>query len=349
MIDLPSENEIFSRIESDWSHPTVSFLCITYNQKDYIEQTIIGFLSQKTSFPYEILIHDDCSEDGTQDIIENYRLKYPNIIRCIYQTENKYSQGISPIIIGGKACKSDYIALCEGDDYWINENKIENQFRFMISDDSISMVVSPGKLEFEGRILKKLDSYYGEEIITMSSQDVLNNTGHLAQTASYLLKREYLVKAREFFIEAPVGDLFIELYSTVFGKLMYYPEIGSVYRIRAKNSWSERMDSGKIGSQLKFISSMEKVIIESRIEEGFKYLDWSIKLSSMYYILSIYYLKAKKYKDFSKAIEKSYNYSVINKQQENLFRFRKYISIFYDLSRPLIYLRRKMKKIIMRY
>ena len=62
---IPTEQEIIKRVKADWSKPKVTFLCITYNQQDYIEDTIKGFLSQKTSFPFEIIIHDDCSTDYT--------------------------------------------------------------------------------------------------------------------------------------------------------------------------------------------------------------------------------------------------------------------------------------------
>ena len=218
MLYLPSEAEILSRFKGKSTKPLVTFLCITYNQENYIEQTIKGFLKQKTSFPYEILIHDDQSTDSTKSIIESYRLRYPNIMRCIYQDENQYSKGISPIVIAGIECISVYVALCEGDDYWINEKKIENQLKLIMSDKSISMVVSPGKLEQDGKILSELHCYYGAKNQNVNAQDILDITGQFAPTASYLLKKSFLINAINMFKKAPVDDTFIELYSAVFGK-----------------------------------------------------------------------------------------------------------------------------------
>ena len=74
------------------SQPLVSILCATYNQKDFIAQTIEGFLMQKVSFPIEIIIHDDASTDGTAEIVKEYAAKHPDIIKPILQTENQHSK-----------------------------------------------------------------------------------------------------------------------------------------------------------------------------------------------------------------------------------------------------------------
>ena len=66
----------------------VSIICNTYNHERYIRDAIEGFLMQKTDFPYEILSHDDASTDRTPEIIHEYEVKYPDVIKPIYQTEN---------------------------------------------------------------------------------------------------------------------------------------------------------------------------------------------------------------------------------------------------------------------
>ena len=110
----------------------VSICCITYNHEKYIRDALESFLNQKTNFDFEILIHDDASTDKTSEIIQEYEKKYPNIIKPIYQIENQYSKGISIndtfnfSRAGGK-----YIALCEGDDYWLDSNKLQKQVDYM--------------------------------------------------------------------------------------------------------------------------------------------------------------------------------------------------------------------------
>ena len=112
--------------------PLVSISCITYNQEKYIRDAIDGFLMQKTTFPVEILIHDDASTDKTANIVREYEAKYPNLIKPIYQTENQYSKrnGIIGRIQRGRA-RGKYYAMCEGDDYWTDPFKLQKQVDFM--------------------------------------------------------------------------------------------------------------------------------------------------------------------------------------------------------------------------
>src|SRR5690554_3523732 len=101
--------------------PIVSIQCITYNHENYIRDAIEGFLMQKTTFPVEVLIHDDASNDSTSDIIRVYESRFPNLIKPIYQTENQYSKKRGLISkIQNDRSKGKYIAKCEGDDYWID-------------------------------------------------------------------------------------------------------------------------------------------------------------------------------------------------------------------------------------
>jgi glycosyltransferase involved in cell wall biosynthesis len=109
-----------------------SICCTTFNHAPFIRDALDGFLMQITNFPFEVIIHDDASTDGTSDIIREYEKRYPNVIRPIYQTENQYSKGIkiSATYVWPNA-RGKYIALCEGDDYWTDPLKLQKQVDFL--------------------------------------------------------------------------------------------------------------------------------------------------------------------------------------------------------------------------
>lgn len=123
-LPLRPERKVMAR----WADctPLVSVLCPTYNHANFIEDAIAGFLGQETSFPFEVLIRDDCSTDGTEEIIREFEAKYPRIIRGVYETKNQF-RNVRPLSIMTALARGDFIAICEGDDYWIRPDKLERQ------------------------------------------------------------------------------------------------------------------------------------------------------------------------------------------------------------------------------
>lgn len=113
--------------------PLVSICCVTYNHAQFIRKCLDGFLMQQTTFPIEVLIHDDCSTDGTTEIIRKYEAKYPDLIFPLYEEENQYQQGKSAEIdfYNYRRARGKYIAYCEGDDYWTDPLKLQKQVDFM--------------------------------------------------------------------------------------------------------------------------------------------------------------------------------------------------------------------------
>lgn len=107
----------------------VSVLCATFNHKQYIREALDGILSQKVDFPYEVIVADDASTDGTQEIIREYADKYPNLVRPILRKENVgigYNYYDALCHVRGK-----YLAICDGDDCWIKEDKLQKAIAFM--------------------------------------------------------------------------------------------------------------------------------------------------------------------------------------------------------------------------
>lgn len=334
MNKLPTESQIINRINSDWNKPVVTFLCTSFNQEDYIEDTIKGFLNQKTSFPYEIIIHDDNSTDNTKIIIEKYKRYYPNIINVIFQTENKYSKGYSTILIAARLARSNYIAICEGDDYWIDVNKIEKQYKLMSDDSSITMSVAPSRIMENEKLIDNIHGYHGSATKVISAQEILNMYSSLAATPSYMVKTTHLIKALDLFESAPVSDIFIEIYNAVCGKLIYYPDVSVVFRKMSKNSWTERMAQSLVASN-KHTTSLQKIIDKSKSFKEFEHLDWSLKLSNSYFNLAMSHLNHQDFPGFKENIEISNAYRKLKGKKKILFNFRKSPHVIDKLIIPL--------------
>jgi len=131
MKGLPSEKDICESWGGCGDTPMVSICCNTYNHEKYIKDALAGFLNQVTRYPFEVLVYDDASTDGTVEVLRAYKEKYPGIIMLVLQEENQFSKGVSPFLSLIEMAKGSYIAICEGDDYWTDDNKLEAQVEFL--------------------------------------------------------------------------------------------------------------------------------------------------------------------------------------------------------------------------
>lgn len=116
--------------------PLLSVRCFVFNHEPFLRQCLDGFVMQQTTFPFEAIVHDDASTDGSAAIIREYAEKYPNIIKPIYETENQYCKhdgSLTRIMDDAIHPDSKYIAYCEGDDYWTDPHKLQIQVDFLES------------------------------------------------------------------------------------------------------------------------------------------------------------------------------------------------------------------------
>jgi len=219
-------------------NPTVSILCITYNHASFIRQCLEGFIAQKTDFPIEVIIHDDASTDGTADIIREYEKKYPDIINWIYQTENQYSKGtdfFKKYLLDQAVGK--YIAMCEGDDYWIDDGYINEGVKFLEQfDEYICYATST--------IYKSHDS---EETVLDVQNKKYNQVGHDISFDNYAYLHASARIYRNIFNTHPVcsltnlysGEIFFWWMFLDIGKVYFDHKISTVYRITNTGAWSK--------------------------------------------------------------------------------------------------------------
>lgn len=237
-----SEDALFERWQGQ-TQPVVSIICTTYNHERYIDSAIRGFLGQDCPFPFEVLVHDDASTDGTQEVIRHWQARYPRIIKPVLQTVNQTSLGKRPFdLLLGRA-QGEFVATCEGDDYWIRPDKLRYQVGFMRQHPDVSCTAH-NYLHFAEMQLA----------IRQWGKATHNAwiTPHQLMSVQILLWLPTLMFRRQFSEMPPerslaaFGDQFLASWLGTFGKGAYLDTfVGAVRRENEFSSWSPLPESEK--------------------------------------------------------------------------------------------------------
>jgi glycosyltransferase involved in cell wall biosynthesis len=336
---LPTEDEVIVNWQGDIDKPLVSVLCNTFNQANYIEDAFRGFLLQKTNFVFEVIVHDDASTDGTSDIVREYAKQYPKIFKPVIQIENQYSQGKKPTLLSSAHATGEYLALCEGDDFWVDENKLANQYKLALEHKAGLVFSSCYRLSKH-----KLWISHEYSKVVHNEVDVIKAKMRFAPTASYFFPKSVIDNLPHWFSsEAPFGDFFIELYSNKFGVLVYYDNPSVLNRVQAKNSWSSANKKDITGERAiyqttAFVSCLKMMKKDCFFEK----CDFSFLLFNSFYGMALGYLRKKEFSLFLKAMKESASY---NKKNNKMFLLFSKLKQFPRLCRLLHLTAMKFKKV----
>lgn len=227
--------------------PLVSICCTAYNHEKYIAQALDSFLAQKCDFPFEILVHDDVSTDRTAEIIREYAQRYPDIVKPMFQTENQYSKGV-PIneTFNFPRAQGKYIALCECDDFWCDNTKLQRQIAHMESDPGCTFSFTNGYVHDESGARKEdrpFLPYYDRDLSVYEGKSRAYSLAEIAQfnfipTASFVFRVDALRSLPPEFTEKECqhGDLRMKLYLTACGHAWYEHVYGCTYRENVSGS-----------------------------------------------------------------------------------------------------------------
>lgn len=227
------------------SEISVDVVVISYNHEAYIEQAITSLVKQNFPGKLRIIIGDDASRDNTPAICQRLYQTYPDRIMLL-QTERNLGM-MNNFIRVIEACTADYIAFCEGDDYWIDEDKLIKQVSYLEANNEYSLVFSNRIIVNDsGAYLK--DDIYKKNIY--STEDVWE--GFIAPTQAIVIRNlpglgQFLkVNHNDY-----GGDRFLTLYSSFFGKLYKFEDKMAAYRDSGKGAWSSytRIEKFKIYAQ----------------------------------------------------------------------------------------------------
>ena len=259
----------------------VSVRCISYNHASYIEDCMNGFTMQETNFPYVCVIDDDASTDGEPEVITNYlaehfdiddkdvvRREDTNDYRMIFAQHktnkncffavyflkyNHYSirksrdSYVSRFVDGTK-----YMAICEGDDYWTDSQKLQKQVNFMESHPDFSMTCNRTKLFSQRRIKFVGENYCYKKSRCVDVKDVIRRGGLFISTCSILFRQTIMSGGLpDYMTKCHVGDYSLQILAAMKGKVYYFNEVMSVYRVDNSNSW---------------VGKRKKISVERRID-----------------------------------------------------------------------------------
>jgi glycosyltransferase involved in cell wall biosynthesis len=258
----------------------VSICCTCYNQESFIEDCLVSLMAQKTDFRYEILIHDDASQDDTSYIINKYAKLYPDYIFPVFQNENQYSKGVGiNLTFNLTRAKGKYIAFCEGDDKWIDPYKLTKQVQFLEKNLDYSMVCSNVEIVDElGQFLRRRFTF--EHNFSLNSKYLLRSN-HIS-TCSVLVRRFALRDLRDYKIH--FADKYYWLSALKYGKCYFMCEEMAAYRIHIGGTYSKlkqyEKSQRRIHDYLKFYSLFPHLWLElsvSLFREVMKYIGSMLK------------------------------------------------------------------------
>lgn len=237
-------------------------MCATFNQASYIKQCLDSLVSQKTNFPYKVIVHDDASTDGTTEIVRDYARRYPDLVTAVIQESNIYSRGISyegytnPYLVD---CK--YIALCEGDDWWLCPDKLQLQYDYMEQHPECSLCVHEVELFDDARQKRIRVTPGNDDDKEYSLDEVILGGGGLFGTNSMFFRMKDRDKSEEY-LNWGVGDYPVTIWLATLGSVHCIGRTMSAYRINAKGSWTSRHGSDLQKAQQtndKIIAGLESV------------------------------------------------------------------------------------------
>lgn len=222
------------------NEPVVAITCLVFNHEKYIRQCLEGIVKQKTKFPFIAIVHDDASTDNSAEIIHEFECKYPNIIKTIYENENQYSKpGISldKIMFDAIPASVEYVAWCEGDDYWIDETKLQKQISFLEKNKNFELCYS--KIQPFHQVTGEFKS--PTKASPMSCYNDLFFKGNGIPTLTSVVRKETLQKYRNEFkpenrSDWLMGDLPLWLYVSRKGKIKRFNEVMGVYRVLTESA-----------------------------------------------------------------------------------------------------------------
>lgn len=240
--------------------PLVSICMITYNHRDFLAQALDSVLMQKINFPAEIIIHDDCSTDGTTEIVRSYAEKYPDVIRPIFQKQNQYSQGRKPYPWTFKLARGKYIALLDGDDAWTDSKKLQRQFEFLEKNPYHIMCYSNVNFVDGDNYILKEKVIRSQYCRALSQEEIIACRRFIPPGTVMFRYHPIINNLPKSFNAVLCGDIFLFAVLGQYGTAAYIDLEPASYRIHAGGVFTAKSQFQQIYGRLESVRSIHEYI-----------------------------------------------------------------------------------------
>jgi glycosyltransferase involved in cell wall biosynthesis len=230
--------------------PLVTVILPTHNHAPFVARAVESILAQRTTFPFDILIHDDASTDGTADIVKRYAARYPEKVTLIAQTVNQYQtdKKIQTHILYPRIT-AKYTAICDGDDLWTDENKLQLQVDYLESHPDCTLCISGAdKIDVNDCVIGAAAPYESDCIVSVD--DMIRAGGEFCSSNTIVAPTALLNTQPEFCELTEVEDIPVHLWCTVNGYAWYFARHMAAYRYAVPGSWSVRQNAAKRETQV---------------------------------------------------------------------------------------------------
>jgi len=231
--------------------PLVTVILPTHNHTPFIAQSIDSVLMQQTDFPFDILLHDDASTDGTADICRDYAAKYPEKIKLIAQTVNQYMidrRIQSHILIPRVTAK--YTAILDGDDYWTDPLKLQKQVRYLEEHPDCTLCIGGADLvDVNNRVVGHVRPYEIDRVVDPA--DMIRGGGGFNATNTIVMPTQLLQNLPAFADHVEAEDIPFQLLGALTGYAWYIADTLMAYRVAVPGSWSTRQYASAMETRIK--------------------------------------------------------------------------------------------------
>jgi glycosyltransferase involved in cell wall biosynthesis len=238
--------------------PLVDVNIAVYNQAPYIRHTINSVLNQKTNFPFRLLIGDDCSTDGSTEILKEYEKQFPKQIKVIYQKKNL---GLNSVERNGtillKNSTAKYIALLDGDDYWISKRKLQLQVDFLEKNSNYSMSFHDVYSLTDG---KRRRTAFWDAPDTSDLKYLLSGGNYIPTLSVVFRNDKKIFDFLQRFPDAPFGDYLIYIGCAQQGLIKFFPQKMGVYRVHKRGVWSAQGFQKAVEHTIQALHSLYEVL-----------------------------------------------------------------------------------------